>query len=845
MSASGAVLGGRCRPRLTGALAVVALISLLGCSGLPGRPEPATGPGAQERPAAPDPEIPSPPPDPGGRGDPPPITLVAQSTLVGPGGEFVLEAKVAGLTSSLVPVESLEAVASVLPAVANRSAFALAAADEGPSRVPLFVSNPTNPDPTGLVTLRLAISDPDQPRQPGQVRIGRRSGVHPVVLEVGEPTPDAPQSRLVTFVTYVIDLAPPAPLLVSLVLGADHAPVTDPAPAAEALTRLQRAHDATRNLSPVVMVPPSALAEVSAVSRGLSGATPAPDVGPGPAQPLPPPRPEGQSGGSTATPDPGGSDSGGRDQAANGASPVDPPPPLTPGQARTLLAGVKARAEAAIPAPVSPYAPLDLPGLLEADLADEADRTVATGAAVSARVLGRSPDPGTWISRRALDAASVDHLVNSGVTRLVTLENTLEPVSRNITSASPFQLRGDQRRIQALAADEDLAAHLQGPDPVLAAQHLLADLAVVFLDLPGAARGVVVMPSTLPPPAALAALVAGLAGHPLVRPTPLPALFDLNPEPANSPLALRRPLPAGPGAGLPPGKDPAVIRSLRARITGLASIFADPDPGAATGASSSGGVVPGTGATGSANRNWTIDEMLLDPVVAPAHLALLDLLTADSGPGVGDRRAIVEGALAQAVAGIGIPPIGTITLTSRQSRLPITFENLTGRPARVRVGIASRSATLSFDQRDRPGQPEPFRVVVLSDRTNTTESFDVTGGTRGRFRATLKITSPDGSLVVGETEFGIRSTATPFLGVVVASGAAFFLALWWGRLIWRSRRRPPNAGTDIRDGMRVNPGTDANDVAATKALAAESTASTPARSSTSFREEGAKVPPSD
>ena len=53
----------------------------------------------------------------------------------------------------------------------------------------------------------------------------------------------------------------------------------------------------------------------------------------------------------------------------------------------------------------------------------------------------------------------------------------------------------------------------------------------------------------------------------------------------------------------------------------------------------------------------------------------------------------------------------------------------------------------------------------------------------------LILESPDGHLVVGRARITVRSTAASGASLIVAMGAATFLAVWWGRNAMKGRRK--------------------------------------------------------
>ncbi|MGH9264851.1 MAG: DUF6049 family protein, partial [Acidimicrobiales bacterium] len=127
---------------------------------------------------------------------------------------------------------------------------------------------------------------------------------------------------------------------------------------------------------------------------------------------------------------------------------------------------------------------------------------------------------------------------------------------------------------------------------------------------------------------------------------------------------------------------------------------------------------------------------------------------------------------------IEMPEGRSITLTARTGEIPVTFKNNTGKPVRVVVTIES-------DRLDFPGGT--VQDLELT-RLNTTERFPVVARASGAFPIRITLESPDGHLVVGRARITVRSTAASGASLVVALGAATFLAVWWGRNAVKGRR---------------------------------------------------------
>ncbi|MGH9181556.1 MAG: DUF6049 family protein, partial [Acidimicrobiales bacterium] len=392
------------------------------------------------------------------------------------------------------------------------------------------------------------------------------------------------------------------------------------------------------------------------------------------------------------------------------------------------------------------YVPVSLPGLLASGLDGEAANQLARGQASIEKTLRTSPAGRTWLTDQPVDASSLGLISRRGVDRIVVAEAGLAPVpGQQVTLTRPFQLASGPVRLQAVSADPGLAAHFGDGQQPLRAQQLLADLAVVYLDLPGDKRAVVALPPRAWAPNApfLQALAVGLAGNPVVEAVGLDTVFEgIEPARGASGGALvRRPVAVANSLG-----DIAdEVRATRGRLDSLGSVLG-PD----------------------------------NPVSGPLDEQLLVAQSADIAGGRQRRSyvAAVDKAIDAALATIQMPQGRSITLTARRGSIPVTFQNRSGHPARVVVKMNS----------DKLVFPAGSTQTLELTRLNTTQRFPVVARTSGAFPIRIQLTSPDGKLVVGRARLTVRSTAASGLGVGVSVGAALFLALWWGRHASRGRR---------------------------------------------------------
>jgi len=414
-----------------------------------------------------------------------------------------------------------------------------------------------------------------------------------------------------------------------------------------------------------------------------------------------------------------------------------------------------------------PFVPIDVPGLLDANLAGEADAEFARGAGEEQRVLGTAPPPGALLAPGPLDAAGLGRLRQYGAERLVFPPDGLVPRDQRLTPGHPFAVGARGRPFAAAVSDPDLAALLEGDDaPALRSARFLAGLSLVALEAPGEARGVVVVsPEEWNPPAALLEdAFAGLRNNPAITPATLDEYFatvapdQLGGRTVVRDLAVRKPTDPS---------DADTVRSIRRKLTGFA------------------GVVDGTVPTlDAADR-----ELLLSRATAlQADNRAERKLSAPAAYLQGADR-LIKGVTSK-VRG---PKGQRVTLTSRRASIPISLLNATGRPLQVRVRLESDQLRF-LDGSDR--------LLTLAPQ-NTVERFRVESRSTGAFPLQVIVTSPDGSLVVNSSELTIRCTVVSGVGAVLTAGAGIFLLVWWGNDLRRSRRGRGRRGGRARRQERI------------------------------------------
>ncbi|MGH9154286.1 MAG: DUF6049 family protein [Acidimicrobiales bacterium] len=617
------------------------------------------------------------------------LRLASQTAWVGPGEEYTLRL----LVNTTQPTTDVEVVVAVYRRVAHRSEFTQTL-ESRPRGVPLTVTPPSplaelGTDAGGAVVVRLPVQDPAQPADRSRLRLNEQ-GVYPVRAELRGVGGGPP---LATLLTHLIYTSAPGeggfPLDVGLVLPV-HA-----APALQA--------DGSRRL------PEDASQRLGALARSLAS-------------------PSGMAFTLRPTPE---------TLAALEAS-------TRAGDRETLAA--LARAAQGRQTAAATYVPVSLPALGDAGLNSEAVAQLDRGNEVVERILGTRPDVRTWVADDPIDVATVQRLRGQQVDRLVVPGADLEPVDLDVTLAQPFEVAApDVRSPAVLAGDTGLATYFSpSDDPVLAAHHLLADLAVIYRDQPSRRRAVVAAPprTWLAPAAFVETLLAGLESSPVLRATTLDGIFDEVP-PATTrgqvalvrrlvPLVASRPLPA------------AEIRATRATLRSFASMLKPDNP---------------------------LDDDL--------EARLLTAQSVDLRP---NQRAAYLGGLRAAVATqtalVEVPDKRSVTLTARRGEIPVTVLSRADYPVLLHLEVVSEK--LDFPD----GDSRTVEVV----RRNTTELFSVQARTSGTFPLRLRLTTPDGAMVLGTSRFTIRSTAASGVGVILSAGAGIFLLVWWARHLARGRR---------------------------------------------------------
>lgn len=392
----------------------------------------------------------------------------------------------------------------------------------------------------------------------------------------------------------------------------------------------------------------------------------------------------------------------------------------------------------------APFTDIDAASLTATGLGDTITEMALLGDDALTDVVGQAGTP-TWWQPRPLDPGSAFAIATAGVNQLVV------PPSAVLGDAPllPTPLVGLDPSFTVVSTATDLAS---GPvaDPVLAARRWLGHVGAeaTLAGGRGSATATLVDPSTVDVEVldqVLALLATELA---TVRPVTISDLFDV--DAAITPIALTTP-----------------------RVDDLTSYLTAREQFLSTAASYA--------------------TMRADPAVADDAQARALARSARAGLTIQQRLEMldeIERSLEQTYAAITTGSDDRITLGARNATIPLPVESSATEPLRVRVRLSS-SNRLELPHDD-------FEVMI--DPGRTTVSIPVRVRTSGDIPMQVQITTPDGAIVLDESRYTIRSTAVSGVGIILTVGAAGFLALWWGRHIWRSRRPRDDGQRD--DGQR-------------------------------------------
>jgi hypothetical protein len=404
------------------------------------------------------------------------------------------------------------------------------------------------------------------------------------------------------------------------------------------------------------------------------------------------------------------------------------------------------RADAAARTPLArPFVDVDLAALQRSGLITEANAQAEGGADVVRSRLAAEPLGGIWMSGPTLGAEAARVAVQLGLGRALVPASAVDLGTGGDEEApgvprTPVRL-GEGGPL-GMVSDSQLAGHLVGDAGAVGAARFVAELTSQWLEAPANPRGVVVhlTPEAALDPVAAPAALRALADGQAVRAVTLDQVLSEVPPGGDGPDSV----------ALAPHEVTDDLRSVarvlppaRDDIDGLGALLGDP----ALSLSLHHSLLVSTGTD-------TPDSL---------RVAYVDR--------VNTELASVEGAVA-------LPPEFRITLTARTSSIPIALDNLTDRNLNVEVVLDSDQLEFPEGSVLHPRLPPGTTRLEVPVRVRTS----------GAFTMNVRVSSDDGSILLDESTFDVRSTAISGVGLALSIGAGLFLAVWWARH-WRGARR--------------------------------------------------------
>lgn len=409
-----------------------------------------------------------------------------------------------------------------------------------------------------------------------------------------------------------------------------------------------------------------------------------------------------------------------------------------------------------------PLTPVEEQAWIEVGLVDDLEDLYTAGDDAVSSVLGIEPERSVMFLDQTVDGDSLDEMAELGVQGLIVRPSQIAPLDRSVfpeALTTRFLVNLDQQSrndnapdtIPALVADAGLQSHFTDPDgAVLNANRLLADLVLLSLqESAGRPSVVVAPPSTWRPDSNfLNVLLGGIERVPALEAvTPLDALANSEITPSLGVGTLSGPL----RRDLTPPIQAASLRSFRTEYSQARNAI----------------------------ESWA--TVIGDDNVSRSRLDRLLHLSTDHRLTEADRNSYIEAVFAviddQKDTAITTPASETITLTGRESVVPIVVENTLDSNATVLMLLSSEE----LDFRD-----SAEIVRSLEPGANRIE-IPITARASGDSPIRIQVLSPDGLILLGSTEVLVRTFAFSGLGIAIGTVAILVLLVWWVRHVRESR----------------------------------------------------------
>jgi hypothetical protein len=398
---------------------------------------------------------------------------------------------------------------------------------------------------------------------------------------------------------------------------------------------------------------------------------------------------------------------------------------------RAIAAGPSVRITA------MPFSTPELPSLYGGGLGRDVQVQLDHGREVVGSFLQTTPVPGVLRPPgAALDDTTLRGVSALGVTTLLVGPVTVETPPQPLDLTGPATAGLNEGALSGIIpepATDAIIAQLAPTDPVLAAQAALGELATIWQERPGEARGVAVTLGedlVLPGPF-FVPFSRGVSGAPWLTTRSPAELLVAFPPTETSELAA-------PSLRRFAGTYVSELKQARRRVDTLRSML-----------------------SAESDLPPQLDTMLL---LAEARQYL-----SEPTPGLAFITAVRDAAEG-IFASLTLDTVSTVTLTSESGGgIPVTVSNGADESLRVTVRLVSQHLreTLSSDLELAPDASETVRFQAQLRST-------------GRFPVRVQLVSPSGR-VIDQESIVVRSTEYNRIALVITVGAALMLLVLWAR----------------------------------------------------------------
>jgi len=127
---------------------------------------------------------------------------------------------------------------------------------------------------------------------------------------------------------------------------------------------------------------------------------------------------------------------------------------------------------------------------------------------------------------------------------------------------------------------------------------------------------------------------------------------------------------------------------------------------------------------------------------------------------------------------ISLPDAQPVTMAARQGSIPLIVESRAAGPRLIMLRFRSDKVQVMQDS----------QLLVIEPGSSSID-VEVEARSLGASQLEVSVWTPDGERILASSQFQLRSTAVPGLGVLISVGALAFLIIWWYADHRRSRAK--------------------------------------------------------